>query len=256
MTQIRRGSHQSIVLCSALTSSPIISFVMPWALKICFPKISCGSYSRFYEVVGTVDNTQGRTACTAFVAVTDTCTQRWRHELIMVTPSLPPSLPPHPPHPPFPFLVSWAMVCASSSLPARADLFSLPVHTRGAERTLTRRAAFGGLCASAAQACRRRRRRRGLWVLKKMELIFLGKNPFYTICHHYFIYLPGPTIGNDSTTGYIKLVQVGSRFSRLRVLARKKWPHTGGRLVGELTGFFPRIDRIFPSSTSKRYSKG
>ena len=24
----------------------------------------------------------------------------------------------------------------------------------------------------------------------------------------------------------------------------------------ELTGFFPRIDRIFPSSTSKRYSKG
>ena len=26
--------------------------------------------------------------------------------------------------------------------------------------------------------------------------------------------------------------------------------------VGELTGFFPRIDRIFPSSTSKRYSKG
>ena len=25
---------------------------------------------------------------------------------------------------------------------------------------------------------------------------------------------------------------------------------------GELTGFFPRIDRIFPSSTSKRYSKG
>ena len=26
--------------------------------------------------------------------------------------------------------------------------------------------------------------------------------------------------------------------------------------AGELTGFFPRIDRIFPSSTSKRYSKG
>ena len=26
--------------------------------------------------------------------------------------------------------------------------------------------------------------------------------------------------------------------------------------TGELTGFSPGIDRIFPSSTSKRYSKG
>ena len=33
-------------------------------------------------------------------------------------------------------------------------------------------------------------------------------------------------------------------------------PNHSGAAAGELTGFFPRIDRIFPSSASKRYSKG
>ena len=34
------------------------------------------------------------------------------------------------------------------------------------------------------------------------------------------------------------------------------WGQGPGRPGGELTGFFQRIDRIFPSSTSKRYLRG
>ena len=38
--------------------------------------------------------------------------------------------------------------------------------------------------------------------------------------------------------------------------SRHEKPLEKQQAPGELTGFFPRLDRIFPSSTSKRYSKG
>ena len=49
---------------------------------------------------------------------------------------------------------------------------------------------------------------------------------------------------------------VGSVARPLLPPTRHFWGETQLGLASELTGFFPRIGRIFPSATSKRYLKG
>ena len=62
------------------------------------------------------------------------------------------------------------------------------------------------------------------------------------------------TEGSCSSTTAAGLAATGSEWRWApTVTPATVIPFTG---AGELTGFFPRIDLIFPSSTSKRYLRG
>ena len=52
------------------------------------------------------------------------------------------------------------------------------------------------------------------------------------------------------------LLQFQLRGSTIAIITPMFQASTCGRVLGELTGFFPQIDRIFPTATSKRYLKG
>ena len=62
--------------------------------------------------------------------------------------------------------------------------------------------------------------------------------------------------GKRIVTGEMKLVELETLNSTIASFFLKSFAFNAADAIGELTGFFPRIDRIFPSSTSKRYSKG